>query len=925
MWFHQAGIALGNSLWASSLVLAGFMGGLALGNAIAARWGEELPSPIRMYAWLETVIAVAGVSLVLVLPALGGLLAVALSPLEGHVWLLNACRLSIAFLLLLIPSTAMGCTLPLLTRALTATGAQFGRALGGLYGWNTLGAVFGALAAESHLIGAFGITGTALLAGAANLGAAFIAGYLALRHESPAPSVPLPSKRVDVLPVQPEGRPWLVVAFASGFVMLALEVVWFRFLSLYVVNRSASFAVMLAIVLGGIAAGGFVGSRWLGWRDDAHRHAGSVAFAAGALCVGCYALAPSLLEPFGLELLVGPRAIAQVGVPLMFPVSFLSGVFFTLVGAALRHDAPSDTAAVGALTFANTTGAALGSLCAGFVLLPLLGMEDSLYAASLCYGVIGTWALLRMRESPGAPILAAALTFAVTLALFPFGSLETRHLSNIAKRWIQSPEDRVSLVIESPSQTLMYIEQRILGEVHSHRLVTNALSMAGSHVSARRYSKLYVYLPVAIHPDPKNALVISFGLGSTAKALTDTAAFEHIDVVDISKDILERSSVVYADDENPLHDPRVEVHVEDGRYFLQATDRRFDLITGEPPPPGAAGVVNLYTREYFELVHDRLAEGGIVSYWLPIHAVPEQAARAILRSFCDVFDDCSLWNGIGRDLMLVGTRGAAQRVTEEHFVRQWHDPKVVEELVGLGFERPEQLGALFIGGADYLKALSQDTPPLVDDFPKRIHGPIPDLHQLEPLYLSWTDTNRARDRFLADAFVKSVWPPELREASRPYFDSQRIINTLAYGLRPADRSLAHDTLEILTQTELVAPVMWLLGTNADFQRIAAAAVGKKRENPDLNFHEGAALVARRRFEDALGPLERSEQNPKNFTLATSVRILALCAAGRSGEANDLARERRGRMLTGARMDDFLETMSRFCTDDAAKIAYAREP
>ena len=123
--------------------------------------------------------------------------------------------------------------------------------------------------------------------------------------------------------------------------------------------------------------------------------------------------------------------------------------------------------------------------------------------------------------------------------------------------------------------------------------------MAGSHASARRYSKLYVYLPVALHPGPKRGLVISYGLGSTAKALTDTAAFESIDIVDISEEMLEMSDMVYAEGDSPLRDPRVEVHVEDGRYFLQTTQRSYDLITAEPPPPAAAGVVNLYTQEYF--------------------------------------------------------------------------------------------------------------------------------------------------------------------------------------------------------------------------------------------------------------------------------------------------------------------------------------
>jgi predicted membrane-bound spermidine synthase len=921
LWFHQAGLALGNSLWASSLVLAGFMGGLALGNALAARWGDRLADPVRAYAWLEVAIAVTGVGLVVLLAPLGGFLATALRPLAGQVWLLNAFRLTIAFALLLVPSTAMGCTLPLLTQALTSSGAKFGRTLGGLYGWNTLGAVVGAIVAETHLIGALGIRGTALAAGAANLSAAGVAGILAARNRRSGRSA-APVARAVAAPVGPAGRSWLAVAFVSGFVLLALEVVWFRFLALFVLDRSISFAMMLAIVLAGIACGGFAAAHWLERRPDGHRHAGTVAFAAGLCCVASYATAPLFLAPFGMNLVVGPRAIAEVGVPLMFPVSFLSGVFFTLIGAALRSDAPSDSAAVGALTFANTVGAALGSLAGGFVLLPVFGMENAIYVAALCYGGIGAWVLLRDPARRNAALFAAAVGFAAAVALFPFGSMESRHLPITIKRWIKSPEDRVAAVRESPAQTLVYIEQRKLGEVHAHRVITNALSMAGSSNNARRYSKLYVYLPVALHPGPKRGLVISYGLGSTAKALTDTGAFESIDIVDISEEMLEMSGMVYAEGDSPLRDPRVEVHVEDGRYFLQGTDRRFDLITGEPPPPAAAGVVNLYTREYFELVRDRLTEGGMVTYWLPIHSVSEGGSRAIVRAFCDAFEDCSLWNGTGQDMMLVGTRNARERVSAEHFARQWRDPVVAEELLALGFEHPAQLGALFVAGAAYLNELTGADDPLVDDFPKRIVGPLPDLDDLSPMYRSWADAVSARERFRTSSFIAALWPEALREPALAYFDAQQVINNLTFGLHPANRSRAWDTHTILSETKLTAPAMWLLGTNADYQRIVAEAEGKALTNPNLQYHRGVALVAQRRYDDALEPLRLAEGNPHNFTVATSIRILALCEAGRPEEAQALAHEHRSRMAGGARMQDYWAAMNEICGIAPLEVAYA---
>jgi len=119
-----------------------------------------------------------------------------------------------------------------------------------------------------------------------------------------------------------------------------------------------------------------------------------------------------------------------------------------------------------------------------------------------------------------------------------------------------------------------------------------------------------VWWALAVNPDARKALLISYGVGNTAKALVDTRQLESIDVVDISRDILELGVVAFPGGDYPLRDPRVRVHVEHERFFLQTTKDRFDFITGEPPPPNAAGVVNLYSREYFQLVRDRLRQGG---------------------------------------------------------------------------------------------------------------------------------------------------------------------------------------------------------------------------------------------------------------------------------------------------------------------------
>src|SRR6267142_2424771 len=297
IWFRQAGLAFGNSVWASSLVLSGFMAGLALGNALVARWGQRLSNPIRAYAVAETAIALTGVGLVFALPVLGSALAPLFRPLLDRPWALNPLRLFVAFVLLLVPSTAMGITLPLLTKALLRDDSGlprrspkdeggFGRVLGALYGWNTLGAVVGVVAGEMFMVGRFGVRGTALAAGGLNLLAAAVAGLVSGGSASHAVIEELEpggsaSQGIGAQRDPPHVRPgtwaWLVAAFAAGFSLLALEVIWFRFLLLFVKGHSNAFPVMLGVVLAGIALGGLAASLWMRVVPEAQRFAAPVA------------------------------------------------------------------------------------------------------------------------------------------------------------------------------------------------------------------------------------------------------------------------------------------------------------------------------------------------------------------------------------------------------------------------------------------------------------------------------------------------------------------------------------------------------------------------------------------------------------------------------------------------------------------------
>ncbi len=901
LWFHGAGIALGNSVWASSLVLAAFMAGLALGNALALRGVQRWQRPIRLYALLEIAIGLIGLALVYGLPLQAHVLAPFLGGIDSPL-ALNVARFILAFGALLVPSTAMGLTLPVLTRALSRRDSNFGSVLGALYGANTAGAVVGAVGAEVLLIGAFGVHGTAGIAAGMNLVAAGLAWRLDRREDATeAPDAPPADASVLQRPRMLVG---LGAAALSGFLLLALEVIWFRFLSLYVLSRSESFAVMMGVVLAGISAGGWLAAHALRRGLDAERAAPHVALLAGAACVACYAAAPLYLAPFAVRPALGIAPVIAVALPLMFPVSMLSGLFFTVVGVVVRRSLHQEGRAASALTLANTLGASVGPLAAGFVMLPTLGIERSIFVIASLYAAIGlTWALFSgALRQPRA--LVGVGTAAVALLAFPWGAMHDDHLPNAAKRWLSDTPHRIFEVREGVQETAIYVRGFVLGEAYSTRLVTNALSMSGNDARSRRYMKLFSYWPLVFHEDPKRALLISYGLGSTAKSLTDQASFEAIDIVDISRDIFEMSELVFPPVAHPLRDSRVRRHVEDGRYFLQTTHERYDVITGEPPPPAASGVVNLYTREYFGLVRDRLADGGIFTYWLPVHSITEGTTRSILRAFCDVFPDCSLWHGSGEDLMMVGTNGLRVPPDVARFTALWRDEGQRAELEALGFERPEQWGALFVGDANYLREITREALPALDAWPKRVAGPRSVRKRLEPLHHSFADATASRRRFETSGWIGTIWPREMRDASLAYFGPQQIMNDVYFATRSEERSAIRDAHDLLTGTSLRAPFLLLLRSDADLLRLARKASATGPMGPGPAYHLAVDALADRDYRAALPLLERAEASGELRGTALALRIFTLAMLDEREAAEQLANARYQELGVGSKITDY---------------------
>ena len=896
-WLYECGLVFGNSLWAASIVLSSFMGGLALGNALVARFERRIRFPLVVYAALETIVAVAGVALTYALPSLTRIVAPLTSAVTEHAWLVNLIRLTVAFAILVVPATAMGATLPIVVGAIARGRSRLGGVLGHLYGWNTLGAVVGVVGAEVLLIKHVGIRGSGLMAAALDLSAAAIAIWCARRVEAGVPD----AVRRTAQPASPIRWRALASAFLAGGALLGLELIWFRFLTMFVLSTTLAVSLMLASVLAAIAAGGLAASLWL------KRPASTIPLVPVALALGSV----TVLSYTAFQWLTTGTQIGEWGrvlwlaAALTAPTAFISGAFFTALGDAMARGKPdAATATTAWLTLANTAGAMCGPLVAVFVLLPAFGIEGALFTLALVYGAI---ALVAPRESRSAApwrspvVVVTALVFALVFITFPFGLMISRYFV----RSVQAYADDGSTVVatrEGSSDTILLMRQQWLGKPVYDRMVTNGFSMSGTAVPAMRYMRFFAYWPMLMHEMPlKKALVVCYGVGVTAGAVADIASLESIDVAEISPDVVAMSDVIYANGRPPLHDPRVRLHLEDGRNFLQTTNERFDLITGEPPPPRTPGAVNIYTREYFHLLYDRLAEGGIATYWVPVaRPDPGTDVDTIIRAFCDVFDDCSLWNGTPFDLMLAGSRharnGPVQPAQHEAaFSKPWVTPGLESRLREVGFETPEEIGATFVGDAPYLRALTAQTPPLVDDFPQRLL-PAPGRPSLsDPRYRGdpavagyfqqVIDPAAARERFANSSFARRVWPDALIAGTLAAFEDQRIVNRVLWeGGKPLRQ--IEDLHFLLTHTSLRTLPLWILGSDDVKQRIAETSTDRTGV---VEYARALRALSGRDYAGAAVFLAAAEQRGFHGVATRALRAYALCRNGQIDAARDIAR------------------------------------
>jgi spermidine synthase len=740
VWTRYLALFLGHTSYAVLAVLVAFMGGLALGNAWLGRWVDRVRHPLRLYGWLEVGIAVYA----LVFPGYytvchNVFVAVARSWQPGSGAML-ALKFAFSLLTVLLPTVLMGGTLPALARFATASLSQLRTQVARFYWINSAGAAVGCIVADFWWIPTLGLLTTLLAAAGINLIAGLVALLLSLKSGKPAASQQsdAPTQETVEAPILPGDLKLAIFAIGvSGFVAMLYEVAWTRLLALALGSSTHAFSLMLATFIAGLAVGACLIAQWKNLRRTFD------AFAWAELALAATLLGTMFLYeylPFGFTTLAGLLARKEQAYPLyeLFQASICFGVMFVptvCLGMTLplaSRIATSELAqtgrSVGRVFAVNTLGTVLGAALTGLWLMPWLGLARTFAVGVAANALVGAAILGRKRWMRRPALIGIVLVFAVWLVWASGAWFQRWPRALTLELWRGQPpaslaeyrtmeeDNRLEFYSDGADATVSVSSSADDPGVPQLRLRTNGRAEASAtrDMSAQlllgdrlimRWRRLPAswrdmstqlllgHLPMLLRPRSERALVIGLGSGVTCGAVATHPSIRQIDVVEISPDVARAARLFQDYNGHVLDDPRLRLHLEDAKTYLQIAPHRYGLIVSEPSHPWTAGVAGVFTAEFYQSCRDRLEPDGLMVQWIHYYESDDRMLDTVLATFVSVFPYATVWEPALGDVILVGA-AKPWTVDLNALEARLKDNSVQQDLRRVGLNTPAVLLAL---------------------------------------------------------------------------------------------------------------------------------------------------------------------------------------------------------------------------------------
>jgi predicted membrane-bound spermidine synthase len=615
VWTQDLVLVFGDTTQAIVTTVTAFLCGLGIGSLLGAAIGARLRRAIVVYGLLEVAVACVALVMPQIFDAIATVFRNAyLSLPAGEVALI---RFALAFAALTPVTAMMGMTLPILTRHLVHADSHVGERVARLYGLNTLGAVAGAVASGYLLIEILGLWGTTLVAVVLNLGAGLGALLISLLLPQAERIRPLAAGRRRRI----YGRQWLLlgVTFASGLVSLALEMLWTRLLMQGTGSPVYVFVAILAVFLVGISGGSLAYER---------RKSRTPRMATLGVCLASAAVLT--LIPLIVSDLNGPPLL-PITVVLILPVAALLGYAFPLTVHLFVDSAARASRGVGLVYAANTAGCVVGTVTAGFVLIPALGTNTAIIVASVVDGAIGCGLAIAFGRGPGRRLAVAFVFFVtailVTMNFAPAATLtyQQRNLALTTRPHSHFEDDVAQIDV-------------VGGVPRARRLFINGTPITRLTIN----TKLLAYIPKALRPNASSMLNICFGMGSTFRSSIILGM--RTDAVELDPTVPSLMPRFYSHANRYLHGNLGHVIISDGRNYVRLSNKHYDLITIDPPPPiWSAEAVVLMTQEFYQEARQRLSPGGVLASYIT-WSMPE-TRKLLLRAFAAAFPYVTVLQG----------------------------------------------------------------------------------------------------------------------------------------------------------------------------------------------------------------------------------------------------------------------------------------
>jgi spermidine synthase len=642
-WMRQFSLVFGTSELAVAAVLAAYMGGLALGASIAARYVHRITRPVLFYGLLEAGIALAALSVPFLLDLAsmlyGAFFGGQPEPVDASGLGQSFFYLIIAFIVLAIPTAFMGATLPLLTQYVVQSKEQIGARVGLLYATNTAGAIGGTVVAGFLLLPALGLNGTVMVGVGINglvfILAALIAKYIgtgeAQEVQQPVEveqHLEIDDPTVNTSDIPLKKRYWILpLMLLSGANSFIYEVLWTRLLGHVLGGSITAFSTMLAGFLGGIAIGSAIASRFAKNQMQAVQCFIGVQCGIAVTSLFIYQSLPLLLpDSFGL------RGNVLLAFTVLLPAAIFIGATFPLavrILATEKHDAASSSARVYSW---NTVGAIVGATVAAFFLIPALKYEGAIKFAVIVNALLALAAATLVSKQPRM-LVAAVVLFVVGLTAFYQPSMPEAVLRSSPV--YASPDGELRYYEVGRSATVLVIEKDGFLSLRTNGLPEASTNLVGAPPRLHNQRMLSM-MPVLARPDTESMLIVGLGAGVALEGVPKSV--KSVDVIELEPEVVKANQLI-GDERaiDPLKDNRVKITINDARSALTLTAKKFDAIVSQPSHPWTAGASHLYTREFMALAKDHLTEDGVYLQWMNTQFLDKFLLQSLSATMLDVF------------------------------------------------------------------------------------------------------------------------------------------------------------------------------------------------------------------------------------------------------------------------------------------------